>query len=106
MAYLIHYCRTPGRLAAAMSLGTARETLELVRCLAASGFTVRAIRGTSKGGYTITIEQLEARTRPEQRLPATVEQLGAHVLADRPSSVVSDTIMSLIKRHSIAGSYL
>lgn len=91
-----------------------------MRCLAASGFKVSAIRCTSRGGYSITIEQLEARTRPERpsatvvqlegyarpvRPPGTVEQIEARVLPERPSSVVSDTIMSLIKRHSIAGSY-
>ena len=104
MASLIHYSRAPGRLAAAVSLGTSRETLELVRCLAASGFTLSTIRCTPRGGHSITNEQLDARTPPE-RPPPTVVQLEGYARPVRPSSVVSDTVMSLIKRHSIAGSY-
>ena len=121
MAYLIHYCRAPGRLTATMSLGTARETLELVRCLAAGGFTVSGIRCTSRAGRPITLEQLEARTRPErppltaeqleahtrpERPPRAVEQLEDHTRPVRPPSAVSDMIVSLIKRHSVAGGYL
>jgi hypothetical protein len=39
------------------------------------------------------------------RPPGTVAQLEAPLLPERPPGVVSDTIMSLIKRHSIVGSF-
>ena len=99
MAYLIHYGRASGRLTAAMCSGSARETVELVRFLAACGFTVSTIWCTSGAGRSMTVEELAARARPRQRpalailptpcvrpedQPASIEQLEVRAWPERP----------------------